>query len=348
MNKNIFEGKSTRSIFCNIIYRFFLKKIWFNYEDVLTEYWKKKLDTSVSKEKGYSELKKAFMDVKGKIKEKLGDTSIEERGNNRNKEFRYIGEENDPLADLKNTQVVKDIKRYWEFCQDSSGILPPTWVEYFFKNTTDLYEIKNRKKEQIIGTDNKMLKNIELLPKLYEKIKKKKIIEVEYKSSKLIFHPHYIREYNRRWFLFGHAEGKSPEFGYNIPLDRISSFEDSEGKNKFKEAPANFYSNYFKDIVGVTHNNDREDIVNLLLRVNNEYIYNLIKTKPIHNSQSIIKKYGEYSGEEYGEFELRVRINRELIAQILQMGESIEVVAPSDIRQEVKKIITQMMELYKK
>ena len=48
-------------------------------------------------------------------------------------------------------------------------------------------------------------------------------MEIEYKpydeeQVTLLFHPHYLKEYNGRWHLFGHAEGRVPEFGYNIAL----------------------------------------------------------------------------------------------------------------------------------
>ena len=69
----------------------------------------------------YGELKKAFRDVRNAIKLKIGDDCIEEQGNNRTKKYRYIGADDDPLADLRNANAINDLKQYWEFYQDSAG-----------------------------------------------------------------------------------------------------------------------------------------------------------------------------------------------------------------------------------
>lgn len=66
--------------------------------------------------------------------------------------------------------------------------------------------------------------NIELLPYLYESIRDEEILRIKYAHTDedgVIFHPHLLKEYNGRWFLFGHAVGKEPEFGYNLALGRI-------------------------------------------------------------------------------------------------------------------------------
>ena len=53
------------------------------------------------------------------------------------------------------------------------------------------------------------------------------VLEIDYKpydeeEVTLMFHSHYLKEYNGRWHLFGHAEGKEPEYGYNIALTEYS------------------------------------------------------------------------------------------------------------------------------
>ena len=183
---------------------------------------------TVSSGTGYGELKKAFPAVRKSIQEKLGTECFEEEGNNRNKRFRYIGNDDDPLADMRNAKVINDLRQYWRFCQDSAGFFPSSWLEYFFKDSRDLLEIKTKRKkgEQVLSVSiDRMLTNIEILPFLYEAIVRKQVLSIVYKpyneeKRTLVFHPHFLKEYNGRWNLFGHAEGHSPENGYNIPLDR--------------------------------------------------------------------------------------------------------------------------------
>lgn len=63
----------------------------------------------VSKCKGNGELKKAFSDIRNKIIERLGCESFLEVGT-KNKRIRYIGKDDDPLADLRTAKVICDLK----------------------------------------------------------------------------------------------------------------------------------------------------------------------------------------------------------------------------------------------
>ena len=65
------------------------------------------------------------------------------------------------------------------------------------------------------------LDNIHLRIASYEAIRNKRVLKIQYKpynkeSMALIFHPHLLKEHNGRWFLFGHAIGKDPKFGYTL------------------------------------------------------------------------------------------------------------------------------------
>lgn len=85
---------------------------------------------------------------------KSASESIEEHGNNRCKHFRYIGEDNDPLADLRNAKIVNDLKQYWRFCQDSAGFFPASWLEFFFKDCKDLLDINKKRQKAIVKATN--------------------------------------------------------------------------------------------------------------------------------------------------------------------------------------------------
>lgn len=96
---------------------------------------------------------------------------------------------------------------------------------------------------------DRMLTNIEILPFLYEAIVRKQVLSIVYKpyneeKRTLIFHPHFLKEYNGRWNLFGHAEGHSPENGYNIPLDRIQAKPCVRPGIEYIAAPPLFYEHF--------------------------------------------------------------------------------------------------------
>ena len=357
IRKNIFDGESYYAMFAQVTYKWLMSRKWVTYADIMADYLGKKsaneLTCNVSNCDNYGELKKAFRDVRSAIITKVGDGCFEDEGNNRNKRFRYIGKDNDPLADMRNAKVINNLRQYWKFCQDSAGFFPKSWLEYFFKDCQDLLEMKARKRkgEQVISASlDRILTNMEYLPMLYEAIVNKQVLEIDYKpyggeQETLTFHPHYLKEYNGRWNLFGHAEVHSPENGYNIPLDRIQARPREKSKIEYISAPPMFYEQFFKDIVGVSHTKDttKYDIV---LRAHTYYIYKLTETKPIHQSQVISTPWGDHEEGTYGEFSLEVEVNNEFIGRILQMGAGLEIVSPKEVRDLFKQRVKDLAKLY--
>lgn len=292
------------------------------------------------------------------IKKTLGQNNFEEDGNNRNKRIRYIGEDDDPLADMRNAKIISNLKQYWQFCQDSAGFFPSAWLEYFFKDSRDLLDIKTKRKrsEQFLSASlDRYLNNIELLPSLYNSIVHKQVLSIAYKpydeeERELTFHPHYLKEFNGRWFLFGHAEEQEPEFGYNIALDRICSNPRELYNVTYMPAPQGFYETFFRNIVGVSHLTDDEGQSNKVqvihVRAHNYYMYKLTETKKIHWSQEVIYPFGEYDDGTYGEFIVSVELNNEFIGRILQMGSGLEIVAPLEVRKVFQQRTSELAKLY--
>jgi hypothetical protein len=132
--KNLFDGDSDFAAFAQVSYKLLMTREWVTYKSVMDVCYPKDKLNSVSSGTAYGELKKAFPAVRKSIQEKLDTECFEEEGNNRNKRFRYIGNDDDPLADMRNAKVINDLRQYWKFCQDSAGFFPSSWLEYFFKH----------------------------------------------------------------------------------------------------------------------------------------------------------------------------------------------------------------------
>ena len=317
LRHNIFDGEGYAALFANIIYKHLRTRNWFSNADVMAEFMGLnsaiELPTLISKCDHIKELTKAFLD----IREAIGESNFEYDGNNRNKKYRYIGMDNDPLADMRNAKVVKDLKKYWQFCQDSAGFFPASWLEYFFKDCRDLLEIKTKKQkgEMVLSASlDRMLTNIELLPSLYEAIVNKRVLSIDYKpyeeeTRTLTFHPHYLKEFNGRWHLFGHAEEQAPEFGYNIALDRIVGKPREIYDIAFQPAPCGLYDAFFKDIIGVTHFPNAEVYDDIRIRAHTLKVFKLTETKKLHHSQQTIVPFGVHNDGEYGEFSISVEVN---------------------------------------
>ena len=357
LKKNLFDGDSYKAQFAIITYRWLMSRRWVTYADIMADYIglasTKELPCSISKCNNEGELRKAFPAVCNAIKMKLGNDCLEIEGNKRNKRFRYIGTDNDPLADMRNAKVINNLRQYWKFCQDSAGFFPTSWLEYFFKDCQDLIDIKvkRQKGEQVISSSiDRILTNINYLPMLYEAIINQQVLEIDYKpygeiQETLVFHPHYLKEHNGRWHLLGHAEGHTPENGYNISLDRIQSRPREKTKTKYIAAPPMFYEQFFKNIVGVSHIKNAV-VENIIIRAHSYYIYKLTESKPIHYTQKVLRPFDEYEDGNYGEFWVQVEVNNEFIGRILQMGAGLEIISPHHVRDEFMKRIHELANLY--
>lgn len=358
-HKNIFDGDSFYAQFAQVIYKCLMSRNWVTNADIMADYMglnsASELPYSISKCDHIKELSKALMDIKDLLG---GLENFEEERIGQSKRIRYIGENNDPLADMRNAKVISSLKQYWQFCQDSAGFFPSSWLEYFFKDSRDLLDIRTKRKkgEQVLSASlDRMLTNIEMLPSLYEAIVHQQVLSICYKPYEeeertLTIHPHYIKEFNGRWHLFGHAEEQYPEYGYDIALDRICSNPRELYNVTYKPAPHGFYETFFRDIVGVSHKTDDKGqpykVQAIHVRAHNYYMYKLTETKKIHWSQEIFYPFGEYDDGTYGEFVISVELNNEFIGRILQMGSGLEIVAPLEVRKVFQQRTAELAKLY--
>lgn len=354
-NKNIFAGFGARSEFVNLIYTELMKREFVSYADILAlycnrpkGYYEKK---ACNREPGYGELKKAFPEVL-KALEKTCPGCIEDNGQSKGKAYRYVGESNDPLSEERKAIVQKSVEDYVSFCKASAGILPASWFTSFFENTQLLLDTNRDTQDgkvPIISSLEQNLTNIDLLPLFYKAISNKQVLQFAYhpfgqEPFELIFHPQFIKEYNGRWFVFGDAN-REPFKAYNVPLDRIVSEISEVNDVEYIPAPKGFYQEFFKNIVGVTHEKGAK-VKEVIIRTKSEYQHGLLLTKPLHHSQKENKPFGEYEDGCYGEVSLTIELNRELRGRILLYGEGLEVVSPQSLRERILECLERQTRLY--
>lgn len=220
------------------------------------------------------------------------------------------------------------------------GIPQFEWVNEIFPKLQSAFQ--NKEPQVVISFDqNEYLVGLDNLPKLYKSIINKSSLNIEYKSFKdnesrhLIIHPYYLKQFNKRWFLFGLNE--KDNLIYNLPLDRIKSI--SQGLEKYKENTSIDFNEYFEDIVGVSFTPDERPI-KIRLKVDKEVAPYII-TKPIHGSQRIL-----CVDKEFVFIEIMVIPNKELQQLILSYGFGIEVESPIQVREEIEFIAKKMLMNY--
>ena len=211
--KNIFAGFGVRSEFVNLIYNELMKGDFVSYADVLALYCGRPKGyynkMACNSEPGYGELKKAFPEVL-KALEKACPGCIKDNGQNKGKAYKYIGKDNDPLAEERKAVVQKSVEDYVAFCKASAGILPASWFSSFFENTQLLLDTNRESKDgevRICSGLEQNLTNIDLLPVFYKAIANKQVLRFDYQRFgqepfSLVFHPQFIKEYNGRWFHY--------------------------------------------------------------------------------------------------------------------------------------------------
>jgi predicted DNA-binding transcriptional regulator YafY len=177
---------------------------------------------------------------------------------------------------------------------------------------------------------------------LFYAIKDKSPLRLSYKpyhkeeAREFIFHPYLLKQYRSRWFLFGREGNK--EYIANLALDRIASIKNSAAP--FKENDLFSAEDYFNHLIGVSKPRDGE-IKNITLRVEAKSVPYIL-SKPIHKLQETVKNYKN------GDILVNIPlyINYELISTILGYQNSVEVVGPKELRQEILEILQKGIKKY--
>ena len=204
-------------------------------------------------------------------------------------------------------------------------------------------EQENDAKKILFYDHNEEYKGIRYLKPLYLAIKKKQVLQITYKgftdkeSSVLEFHPHIIKQYNRRWFVFGY--NKTVErWQHSIPLDeRLISFETLEDVNYLDTDKD--WEKFFRTMVGVTRIN--ENVERVVLRFHNGR-EDYFKTKPF---QPDFEEFFEEEKQDQVWFE--TIINKELVQQLLSYGQDVEVIEPESLKKRMREHAIVMQQFYK-
>ncbi|WP_370089413.1 helix-turn-helix transcriptional regulator [Ekhidna sp.] len=199
------------------------------------------------------------------------------------------------------------------------------------------------KTNDVIGFDQNVdLKGMEHFGGLFNSILYHQVLSVKYKSFKhkepvkMIIHPYYLKQFNNRWFLFGHNQELATLS--NLPLDRIIDFNQVEDETYIGN---NWdFEEYFDDMIGVTKT-DGETSMNIKLWFSKDQAP-YIDTKPLHLTQKL-------DWLEDGSAEVRIEVipNIELEQVILRYGEHCIVLEPESLRKKIANRINCTVDNYK-
>ena len=183
------------------------KRDYISTEDVLRRY-------QVEYNSGISlkpSLNRTFDKAKKRIRECLQARGLaldEQKINGKSKKFKYPENVSEDLLSplRKKTRKLRQ-KTLADLIQKSQGLFPSSWLAKFQLQAEE--EINKGDASPIIAFDsNEQLRNLDLLPTIYYAIRDKQVLKFVYApfdkpERTLIFHPHHLKEYNSRWFVFG-------------------------------------------------------------------------------------------------------------------------------------------------
>lgn len=227
-----------------------------------------------------------------------------------------------------------------------SGFQEFSGMEDIMGRLEDRVNMAMKKTHPVIFFDkNDRLKGLEFIEPLHGAILAKHPIRITYQSFKalfpntFIFHPYALKEFNNRWFVYGHRPGVS--YVMNLALDRIVSMEEAADE-KFVESTDFNPETWFDDLVGVTKfPTDRPEKVRFWASPQDAPY---VRTKPIHASQQIIESNEDGSAV----FEINVIINRELVRLLFGYAEGLKVLSPRRLSYMMEKHFRLGLENYTK
>lgn len=177
---------------------------------------------------------------------------------------------------------------------------------------------------------------------IIEAMKNNNVINMTYhsywrdKSNNFEVEPYCVKLFRQRWYLLGRSPYMKKMMIY--ALDRIQELWVTDAKF---ELPATFNANdFFSEYFGVNIG-EEVDVETVKLRVASHQA-NYIRAVPLHHSQEEIER-----NENFSIFELRLRPTSDLIREILWHGEAVEVLAPTEFRNEIASKIEEINQIYK-
>lgn len=209
-------------------------------------------------------------------------------------------------------------------------------------------------KDPIVGFSKSPMGDSSIFAELFKAISNRIVVELHYhvfsainEIRTVVFHPYYLREYNRRWYIFGAADdtGKLLQFG----LDRIDKVE-YLSTYIYKRCKYDI-ERILEKVVGVTVYEDKEpvDITFWVSDSSKEYV----NTKKIHWSQCQVEDMREY--QLYSEnpslvggafFTMRCQDNYELIRELCSFGSDLVVLSPTTIQEKIISRQEKILERY--
>lgn len=211
----------------------------------------------------------------------------------------------------------------------------------------DSYAVSSAMKESSISGERILVEDVpsarEYLPTVLEAIGNSEKVKFSYAGFNrsrveegIIFHPYFVKRYKQRWYMVGLRDKNRDIRTY--ALDRVRAMN---LVNENFQMPDDFDpSSFFDNIVGITVSKAPVRVVKIKTTPQQAKYFRAL---PMHSTQQ------EEIHDKYSIFTYHLKLNYELVHELLGYGCQIEVLAPKELKamvcDELKKTILQYEEL---
>ncbi|MCR4964898.1 MAG: WYL domain-containing protein [Bacteroidales bacterium] len=235
---------------------------------------------------------------------------------------------------IQLTQTITLLKRF-------KGMPQFDWVNEIAERLGTTLKIDETSTDEVVGFDENMdLEGLKNFTPLFNAIISKQTLNIKYQnfksdsSTEFIVHPYYLKQYNKRWFLF--AWDNEHNYLAIFAFDRILKIK--EAKIPYRPTDIDF-QDYFDEMVGVSK--DTRTTPQLVKIRVSPISWPYIKTKPLHGTQKTISENAAGAV-----ITIEVYLNYELEQLLMSFGENIEVLEPVELRDSIKERLTRAANNY--
>jgi len=185
----------------------------------------------------------------------------------------------------------------------------------------------------------------QFLASIIQAIRDNRMIRVQYKGYRMgedrffDIEPYFVREFKRRWYLYGHKDYDKDRKPHMYALDRMLSVEVLP--ETFKMSEDINAREWFKTIYGVRKYDDMK-IHRVLIKAYGKQV-RYFRSLPLHSSQEEVETHRDYSLFSYD-----IAPDYDFIQDILSFGDRVEVISPQLLREKLTKTMERLNIMYHK
>lgn len=205
------------------------------------------------------------------------------------------------------------------------------------------YAANSAMKESAIPTDRVSVEDVpsarEFLPTVLGAIGDSSKVRFTYAGfsksrpeQDILFHPYFVKRYKQRWYMIGLRERSKDIRTY--ALDRVKSMT-TIGENF--EMPDITPEPFFSNLIGITDSKAHVKTVKIMTTPTQAKYFRAL---PFHSSQE------EELGDKYSIFSYRLKLNYELVHELLSYGNSLKVLEPKELVVMITNELRSTLSLY--